>query len=73
MSSLFHFRRSEKKTLDLEGRTPLIRCSICTGEETGGFRDEKTGQFIEVMKLSDASDYEEFFRMCGTDKIERIY
>ncbi len=67
------FRRKETKKLDLNGRTPLIRCSICTGEQTGGYRINDTGEFVEVMKLSSQSDFEEFFRMCGTDQIERIY
>jgi hypothetical protein len=67
------FRRKEEKKLDLTGRTPVIRCSICTGEETAGFRDNETGVFTEVMKLSSDRDYEEFFRMCGTEDVERIY
>ena len=66
-------RKKETKKLDLTGRTPQIRCSICTGEQTGGYRDNKTGEFVEGMKLSSESDFEEFFRMCGTDAVERVY
>ena len=73
MSKLFSFLRKEEKKLDLTGKTPLIRSSICTGETTGGYRIDATGEFIEVMKLSSDKDYEEFFRLCGTDDIERIY
>ncbi len=67
------FGRRKTAVLDMNGRTPLIRCSICTGEQTGGYRDNATGEFIEVMRLSTEQDFEEFFRMCGTDQIERIY
>ena len=70
-NNLFHFRK--KKTLDLTDRIPQIRVSICTGETTGGYFDKKEGRFIEVMKLAEDSDYREFFEMCGTEDIERVY
>ena len=71
MSKLF--RRKNETKLDLTGKTPQIRCSICTGEQTGGYRDNATGVFVEVMRLSTDEDFEEFFRMCGTDQVERVY
>lgn len=52
------FRRKKEKTLDLTGKTPLIRCSICTGEKTGGYRDDKTGEFREIMCLVSDEDYQ---------------
>ncbi|MBP3868998.1 MAG: hypothetical protein J6D38_07785 [Solobacterium sp.] len=67
------FFQKKTKQLDLTDRTPQIRVSICTGEETGGYFDHKSGRFVEVMKLAQPSDYEEFFRLCGTKEIERVY
>ena len=73
MKNPFHKKKKEEMKLDLTGRTPVIRVSICTGEETAGLRDNKTGAFLEVMRLVSDQDYEEFFRMCGTEDVERIY
>ena len=67
------FRKPQRKTLNLDGKTPVIRCSICTGEQTAGVRDNTTGRFEEVMGIRNASDLVEFYRLCGTDQIERIY
>ena len=67
------FRKKKERTLDLSDKTPLIRCSICTGEKTGGYRDHKTGEFREIMRLSTEEDYEEFYRLVGTDRVETIY
>ena len=70
-NNLFHFRKTKK--LDLTDRIPQIRVSICTGEATGGYFDKQEGRFIEVLKLTNESDYREFFEMCGTEDIERVY
>ena len=36
-----------------EGCEPAIRRSICTGEQAIGFREVKSGRFIEIALLSD--------------------
>ena len=33
-----------KKTYDREHMKPVIRASICTGEEVAGFKDIRTGK-----------------------------
>ena len=49
------FRLFEKKepplAYDREHQTPVIRSSICTGEKTAGFLDERTGRFTEVVLI----------------------
>ena len=42
---LFRKKKTEHKTYDHEKLEPVIRCSICTGEEVAGFRDRETGRF----------------------------
>ena len=55
-------------------RTPVIRCSICTGEQVAGFRDPATGRFEEVMLLRTPDDLEAFRQQYGiTGEIEKIY
>ncbi len=34
---------------DPETQKPVIRCSICNGEQIAGFKDKKTGKFTEVL------------------------
>lgn len=60
------FRRKEKQgTYDRENKKPVIRSSICTGEQTAGFKDLRTGKFSEVMLIRDSRDLEEFQRIYG--------
>ena len=54
--------------------TPVIRCSICTGEQVAGFRDSETGRFEEVMLLRTPDDLEWFKQRYGiSGEIEKIY
>ena len=54
--------------------TPVIRCSICTGEQVAGFRDGETGRFEEVMLLRTPEDLEWFRQHYGiSGEIEKIY
>ena len=54
--------------------TPVIRCSICTGEQVAGFRRADTGRFEEVMLLRTPEDLEAFRASYGIEgEIEKIY
>ena len=55
----------KKKTYDKENLRPTIRCSICTGEQVAGFRDEATGKFTEMMLLRSEADLRTFMRTYG--------
>lgn len=39
---------------------PVIRASICTGEQVAGFKDRTTGKFTEVMLIKNSEDLNEF-------------
>ena len=68
------FGRKKKCTYDRENQIPVIRCSICTGEQVAGFRDVHTGTFKEVTLIRSAADLEEFKKQYGiTGEIEKIY
>ena len=70
------FRRKKQprgKEFDREHLRPVIRCSICTGEETAGFQDVRTGKFTEVMLLRSDADLEAFQKEYGVDSLTRIY
>ena len=55
-------------------RTPVIRCSICTGEQVAGFRHLEDGRFEEVMLIRDTGDLVTFKMKYGiTEEIEKFY
>lgn len=45
-----------------EYHRPVIRASICTGEQVAGFKDRRTGRFTEIMLVRNNEDLEEFTR-----------
>ena len=44
------------------GKTPVIRSSICTGEQVAGFKDPASGRFEGLMLIRDDRDFQEFLR-----------
>ena len=46
---------------------PVIRSSICTGEQVACMRERETGKLHEVMLLRTAADREEFCRLAGIE------
>lgn len=63
----------ERKTYDIHNEKPVLRCSICTGEQVAGFQDKKTGEFREIMLVRNEKELEEFKREYGITDIEKIY
>lgn len=74
MFGLFR-RKQPKKTFDREQLQPAIRESICTGEQTAGFRHRTTGKFTEVMLIRTDADLEEFRQTYGIapEEIVTVY
>lgn len=63
-----------KKSYDREHMKPVIRASICTGEQVAGFKDLRTGKIKEVMLIKCSKDLEEFKNMYGiTEEIGKEY
>lgn len=55
---------------DKSGKIPVIRSSICTGEQTAGFQDEATGKIQEVMLIRGEADLREFVEEYNLDESE---
>jgi len=53
-------KKVQKEVYDKENLRPVIRASICTGEQVAGFKDIHTGKFTEVMLIGNRKDMEEF-------------
>lgn len=43
-----------------QGKIPVIRSSICTGEQVAGFKDPVSGKFDDLMLIRDRGDLETF-------------
>ena len=71
---MFFRKKNEKKTYDKENLRPVIKASICNGEQVAGFQDIHTGTFEEVMLIKGKDDLEEFMRTYSIEgNIEKIY
>lgn len=54
---------------------PVLRCSICTGEQVACMRNRQTGQMREVMLIRSQDDLEEFCRtyQITADQVRKVY
>ncbi len=67
-------KKTIKKNYDKENQRPVIKASICNGEQVAGFQDIHTGAFEEVMLIRSHEDLNEFISMYGIEeKIGKIY
>lgn len=56
------------KPYDSEKQMPVIRASICTGEQVAGFKDRESGKFEEAMLIRGEGDLQEFCSRYGVNK-----
>lgn len=67
------FRKIKKASYDKENKKPVIRCSICTGEQVAGFKDIKTGKFEDIMLIKTEKDLRDFMSRYDISEIEKDY
>lgn len=63
----------KKKTYDKDNCRPVLKCSICNGEQVAGFKDIHTGRFEEVMLIRGQKDLDEFMKQYGISEIQKEY
>ena len=62
------------QTYDKENKKPVIKSSICNGEQVAGFKDIRTGKMEEIMLIKNTADLEMFKAMYGiTEEIIKEY
>ena len=62
------------RTYDKENKKPVIKSSICNGEQVAGFKDIRTGKIEEIMLIKNTVDLETFKAMYGlTEEIPKEY
>ena len=63
----------EKLLYDLDKQKPVLKCSICNGEQVAGLKDLRSGQFEEVMLVRSGADLDRFRAMVGVEDIPKEY
>ena len=53
-------KKSVLQSYDKENKKPVIKASICSGEQVAGFKDIHTGKIEEVMLIKSPADLEHF-------------
>ncbi|MFG6364097.1 aspartate dehydrogenase [Schaedlerella sp.] len=73
MLNMFRKKQLVKKEYDRANQKPVLRCSICTGEQVAGFKNIHTGQWEEVMLIKNEEDLETFKRMYDLKEVAKEY
>ena len=72
--ALFFRKKVKKEAYDSVNLEPVIRCSICTGEQVACFRSRHTGALQEIMLIRNPDDLKEFREKYGIEgDIPKIY
>ncbi|MDD6235466.1 MAG: aspartate dehydrogenase [Lachnospiraceae bacterium] len=67
-------KKIQSKSYDATIKQPIIRASICNGEQVAGFKDVRTGEFEEIMLIRNVDDLDKFRKMYGiTEEIKKMY
>lgn len=64
--SLFK-KKHAQHSYDKQNKKPVIKASICNGEQVAGFKDIHTGKIEEVMLIKTPADLENFKAMYGIE------
>lgn len=68
------FHKQPPKTYNPSTQKPVIRASICNGEQVAGFVNLEDGTFSEEMLIRSPEDLEAFKKQYGImGEIEKIY
>ncbi|MCI8533485.1 MAG: aspartate dehydrogenase [Lachnospiraceae bacterium] len=70
---MFGRKTVKKKDYDKENLRPVLKCSICTGEQVAGFKNIHTGKFEEIMLIRNEKGLEQFKETYGIDTVTKEY
>lgn len=65
--------KTDIKQYDKNNWKPVIKCSICNGEQVAGFKDIHTGRFEEIMLIRDNDDLAVFMKLYGLTDVSKEY
>jgi len=61
-------KKKVSKSYDRENKKPVIKASICNGEQVAGFKEIHAGKIEEVMLIKSPAEHEKFKAMYGIDE-----
>lgn len=61
-------KKSVLMSYDKKNKKPVIKSSICNGEQVAGFKDIHTGKIEEVMLIRSQADLDKFKAMYDIDE-----
>jgi len=61
-------KKTIANTYDKDNKKPVIKASICNGEQVAGFKDIHTGKIEEVMLIKSPADLDIFKKMYGINE-----
>ena len=70
------FKKSKPKqtaVYDVETEKPVLKCSICNGEQVAGFKNLHTGVFREIMLIRNPADLQHFKEMHHITEVTKEY
>ena len=68
------FKKKHTQSYVKMNKKPVLKTSICTGEQVAGFQDIHTGKIEEIMLIKQAVDIDTFKQMYGIDgEIPKVY
>lgn len=72
---MFRKRKIQKENYDRAILKPVIKASICNGEQVAGFQNQQTGKFEEVMLVKGEQDLQDFMERYDIkrEEIGKIY
>ncbi len=78
MKSLFSVKKNKHKNsfpIDFDRKLyrPVLKCSICTGEQVAGFKNLATGKFEEVMLIRNDRELALFKEQYGISDLGKEY
>ncbi len=65
--------KTDIKQYDKKDWKPVIKCSICNGEQVAGFKDIHTGRFEEIMLIRNDDDLADFMERYKVTAINKEY
>ncbi len=66
-------KKIQAQTYDPAKQLPILKCSICNGEQVAGFKDLETGKFEEVMCIKNDADLRAFQEMYSVSQLTKEY
>ena len=70
---MFRKKKIQQVDYDRENWKPILKCSICNGEQVAGFKNIHTGEFREECFILNPSELEEFRQKYGIAQLQKEY